>query len=165
MTLPPEFIQVEVEFGLKKGPDDEAIEVLGRADRSDFAGAGGGRVDRRTVPQARDQQATFYKWKAKYGGLDVSEAKRLKALENENAKLKRLLADAMLDNAAPEGADRKKMVTPAARREAVALLRATLEVSERRACTMIGFCRMTVRYRSTRPDDVVSARTDEGAGA
>ena len=44
--------------------------------------------------------ATFYKWKAKYGGLDVSEAKRLKALEDENAKLKRLLADAMLDNTA-----------------------------------------------------------------
>ena len=44
--------------------------------------------------------ATFYKWKAKYGGLDVSDARRLKALEDENAKLKRLLADAMLDNAA-----------------------------------------------------------------
>ena len=43
--------------------------------------------------------ATFYKWKAKYGGLDVSEAKRLKSLEDENAKLKKLLAEAMLDNA------------------------------------------------------------------
>ena len=43
---------------------------------------------------------TFYKWKAKYGGLDVSEARRLKALEEENAKLKRMLADAMLDNVA-----------------------------------------------------------------
>jgi putative transposase len=43
--------------------------------------------------------ATFYKWKAKYGGLDVSEARRLKSLEDENAKLKRLLAEAMLDNA------------------------------------------------------------------
>ena len=43
--------------------------------------------------------ATFYKWKAKYGGLDVSEARRLRALEDENAKLKRLLAEAMLDNA------------------------------------------------------------------
>jgi putative transposase len=42
--------------------------------------------------------ATFYKWKAKYGGLDVSEARRLKALEDENRRLKRLLADAMLDN-------------------------------------------------------------------
>jgi len=41
--------------------------------------------------------ATFYKWRSKYGGMDVSEAKRLKALEEENGKLKRLLADAMLD--------------------------------------------------------------------
>jgi putative transposase len=44
--------------------------------------------------------ATFYKWKAKYGGLEVSDARRLKALEDENGKLKKLLADAMLDNAA-----------------------------------------------------------------
>jgi putative transposase len=44
--------------------------------------------------------ASFYNWKAKYGGLEVSEAKRMRALEGENAKLKRLLADAMLDNAA-----------------------------------------------------------------
>ncbi len=43
--------------------------------------------------------ATFYKWKAKYGGLEVSEAKRLKGLEDENARLKKLLAEAMLDNA------------------------------------------------------------------
>jgi putative transposase len=43
---------------------------------------------------------TFYKWKAKFGGLDVSEARRLRALEDENAKLKRMLADAMLDNVA-----------------------------------------------------------------
>jgi putative transposase len=43
--------------------------------------------------------ATFYKWKAKYGGLEVSDARRLKALEEENARLKKLLAEAMLDNA------------------------------------------------------------------
>ena len=43
--------------------------------------------------------ATFYKWKAKYGGLSISDAKRLKALEDENAKLKKLLAETMLDNA------------------------------------------------------------------
>lgn len=41
---------------------------------------------------------TFYKWKAKYGGLEVSDARKLKGLETENARLKRLLADAMLDN-------------------------------------------------------------------
>jgi len=44
-------------------------------------------------------EATIYNWKAKYGGLEVSDAKRLRALEDENAKLKRLLAEAMLDNA------------------------------------------------------------------
>ena len=45
-------------------------------------------------------EATLYSWKAKFGGMDVSDAKCLKALEDENGKLKRLLADAMLDNAA-----------------------------------------------------------------
>jgi putative transposase len=50
------------------------------------------------LPQVRDS-ATFYKWKAKYGGLEVSGAKRLKALEDVNAKLKRLLAEAELDKA------------------------------------------------------------------
>jgi len=44
--------------------------------------------------------ASIYKWKAKFGGMDVSEAKRLRALEDENAKLKRMLADVMLDNVA-----------------------------------------------------------------
>lgn len=42
--------------------------------------------------------ATFFKWKARFGGMDVSDARKLKALEDENAKLKKLLADAMLDN-------------------------------------------------------------------
>jgi putative transposase len=56
---------------------------------------------------------TFYKWKAKYGGLDVSEARRLKALEDENSKLKRLLADAMLDNVALKDLLGKCMTRPA----------------------------------------------------
>jgi putative transposase len=43
--------------------------------------------------------ATFYKYKARFGGLEVSDARRLRALEDENAKLKKLLAEAMLDNA------------------------------------------------------------------
>ncbi len=45
-------------------------------------------------------EATLYNWKAKYGGMEVSEAKRLRALEDENSKLKRLLADQMLEAAA-----------------------------------------------------------------
>jgi len=42
--------------------------------------------------------ATFYKWKAKFGGMDVSDARRLKVLETENGRLKKLLADSLLDN-------------------------------------------------------------------
>ena len=45
-------------------------------------------------------EATLYNWKAKFGGMDVSDAKRLRALEDENSKLKKLLADAMLDASA-----------------------------------------------------------------
>ena len=52
--------------------------------------------------------ATYYAWKAKFGGLEVSDAKRLRALEEENGKLKRLLADTMLDNAGLEDLLSKK---------------------------------------------------------
>ena len=59
--------------------------------------------------------ATFYKWKAKYGGLEVSDAKRLKTLEDENAKLKKLLAEAMLDNAMLRDVAARKWPPPDAR--------------------------------------------------
>ena len=52
--------------------------------------------------------ATFYKWKAKFGGMDVSDAKRLKALEDENAKLKKLLAESMLDIAILKNVNSRK---------------------------------------------------------
>ncbi len=55
----------------------------------------------KTADVCREQgisEATFYKWKAKYGGLEVSEARRLKRLEEENAKLKRIVADLTVDN-------------------------------------------------------------------
>ena len=52
--------------------------------------------------------ATFYKWKAKFGGMDVSDARKLKALEDENTKLKKLLAEAMLDNAMLKDLNSKK---------------------------------------------------------
>ena len=53
-------------------------------------------------------EATFYKWKAKFGGLEVTEAKRLRTLEEENAKLKKLLAEAMLDIAVLKDISSKK---------------------------------------------------------
>ncbi len=64
-------------------------------------------------------EATFYKYKAKYGGIDVSDVRKLKALEDENAKLKKLLAEAMLEDALLKDVA-SKMVTPGAKRDAVA---------------------------------------------
>ncbi len=72
--------------------EEQIIGVLKEAE----AGAKTGELARRHGVS----EATIYNWKAKYGGLEVSEAKRLRSLEDENAKLKRLLADSMLDNAA-----------------------------------------------------------------
>jgi putative transposase len=91
-------IQVELESGLEKGPDDEAQEAqqIITILKEHEAGL-------KTADLCRKHgisEASFYNWKAKYGGLEVSEAKRLKGLESENARLKKLLADTMLDNAA-----------------------------------------------------------------
>ncbi|PXA99274.1 IS3 family transposase, partial [Nostoc sp. 3335mG] len=97
--------------------------------------------------------ATFYKWKAKYGGLEVSEARRLRALEEENARLKKLLAEAMLDNVVLKDLAFKKMVTPGAKREAVAHAREHHGLSERRACSLVGVSRRVIRYQPTRGDD------------
>ncbi len=69
--------------------EEQIISIL----REQEAGAATADVCRRHGVSS----ATFYKWKAKFGGMDVSDAKRLKALEDENAKLKKLLAETMLD--------------------------------------------------------------------
>ncbi|WP_456815207.1 IS3 family transposase [Bradyrhizobium sp. USDA 4529] len=98
-------------------------------------------------------EATIYNWKAKFGGMEASEAKRLKSLEDENAKLKKLLAEQMLDAAALRELLFKKMVGPAAKRAAVAHLKAVMGLSERRACTIVNANRRMVRYRSCRPPD------------
>ena len=71
--------------------EEQIIAIL----REQEAGMGTAEVCRRHGIST----ATFYAWKAKFGGLEVSEAKRLKSLEDENARLKKLLAEAMLDNA------------------------------------------------------------------
>ena len=76
----------------KRFTEEQIIGIL----REQEAGAKTGDLARRHGVS----EATLYNWKAKFGGMDVSDAKRLKALEDENGKLKRLLADAILDNTA-----------------------------------------------------------------
>nr|WP_239016944.1 IS3 family transposase [Sphingomonas ginkgonis] len=97
--------------------------------------------------------ATLYAWKAKYGGMDVSQARKLKVLEEENGRLKRLLADAMLDNAVLKEVGGKKLVRPAAQRKAVEHARQLFGISERRACTIFGVDRTSVRYAPRHSDD------------
>ena len=76
----------------KRFTEEQIIAVL----REHEAGAKTGDLARKHGVS----EATLYNWKAKYGGMDVSDARRLKALEEENTKLKKLLADQMLDAAA-----------------------------------------------------------------
>ena len=61
-------------------------ELYGRADHSDFARAGGGLVDRRRLPQARDQQRDLYGWKAKFGGLEVYREEGLTVRKRKSRK-------------------------------------------------------------------------------
>jgi putative transposase len=76
----------------KRFTEEQIIGIL----RENEAGAKAGDLARKHGIS----EGTFYNWKAKFGGMDVSDAKRLRALEDENGKLKKLLADRMLDNAA-----------------------------------------------------------------
>ncbi len=98
-------------------------------------------------------QGTFYKYKSKYGGMEPSDARRLRVLEDENAKLKKLLAEQMLDNAMLRDITSKKVVTPEAKRQAVGHPCAVHGVSERRACEVLKVDGSTVRYQSVRGDD------------
>ena len=75
-----------------EGRTDEPSTVHGRADRWCPGGARGRGEDADLASKHGVSEATLYNWKAKYGGMDVSEAKRLKQLEDENAKLKKLLS-------------------------------------------------------------------------
>jgi putative transposase len=106
-------------------------------------------------------EATFYKGKAQYGGLQVSDAQKLKRLEEENTKLKRVVADLTLDNVALKGL-LKKMVEQAAQKAAVNHLVEKHQRSERRACRLVNLCRSTQRYCARpRPDDGLRQRVSE----
>ena len=71
--------------------EEQIIAILGEQER--------GETTAQVCRRHGISTPTFYKWKAKYGGMDVSDARRLKLLETENGRLKKLLADQMLDNA------------------------------------------------------------------
>ncbi|MEO0525558.1 MAG: IS3 family transposase [Pseudomonadota bacterium] len=86
---------------------------------------------------------TYYRWRKEYGGLKIDQAKRLKDLEKENARLKRLLADAELDKAILKEAAFGKLLSPERRRRFVDHVTDKLGVSQRRACRCVGQTRST----------------------
>ena len=105
---------------------------------------------------------TFYKWKAKFGGLEVSEARRLRALEDENRRLKKLLARADARQCGAQGPGRKKLLTPRTRHAAVhnVVERHGLRSDALRGCSgSIGRPRVTARSARTK-----RRRTAAGAG-
>ncbi|WP_415671465.1 IS3 family transposase [Vibrio parahaemolyticus] len=107
--------------------------------------------------------ATFYIWRKKYAGLDVSEARRLKALEDENARLKKLLAETLLDAEALKIALSPKVLTVEDKRKAVKVIQKSTQLSERRACLLVGIQRASLRYQpqANREDDKLQARIKE----
>ena len=88
--------------------------------------------------------ATFYKWRAKFGGMEVPDARRLRELEAENAKLKKLLAEAHLDMHALKTCLRGKALAPQAKRAAVGRM-IEQSICERRACRLVGLSRDSYR--------------------
>jgi putative transposase len=85
--------------------------------------------------------------------MDASESKRLLELEIENAKLKRIVADQMLDMSSMKELLAKKLVTPMAKRKAVGFLMSEIGLSERRACRIVGLARSMQQYRPLPKDD------------
>ena len=100
-----------IELGARRGDGHEAEPVHRRTDHRGLARAGSRSEKADLCCKHGISSAIFYKWKAKYGGLQLSDAKRLKALEGENTKLKKFLAEAILDNAMLRTLH-QKMVTP-----------------------------------------------------
>lgn len=84
----------------KRFTEEQIITALKEVD--------GGGVARDVVRRMGITETTFYRWRQKYGGLEVNEAKRLRELEQENGRLKRMVADLMLDNQMLKDVNSKK---------------------------------------------------------
>ncbi|MDD4877302.1 MAG: IS3 family transposase [Dehalococcoidales bacterium] len=96
---------------------------------------------------------TYYRWRKEYGGLRVEQAKKLKNLEKENARLKKLVADLSLDNAILKEAVGGKLLSPSRRHKMIVKVRDKHGVSERRACKVLKQNRATQRRIILPPSD------------
>ncbi|QBS11153.1 IS3 family transposase [Legionella israelensis] len=97
--------------------------------------------------------ATYYNWKAKYGGMEASDIKRMKQLEEENAKLKRMFADLSLENRALKDVIEKKPLKPAEKREMADYLVQEHGLSLRRSCSVLRLSRTAYYYQPAMDKD------------
>ncbi|MDH3494130.1 MAG: IS3 family transposase [Acidobacteriota bacterium] len=98
-------------------------------------------------------ESTYYKWKAKYGGMEAADIRRLKELEAENSKLKRMYADLSLECHALKDLIEKKPLSPGEKRESVEYLKQEHRMSERRSCLAVRLARSVFRYKPRPKDD------------
>ena len=98
-------------------------------------------------------ESTWHRWQNQYGGMEADDAKRLRELEKENTRLKRIVADQALDIDMLKGAEPGKFLTPDRRRRAGVALQERFGVSERRACQVVGQPRSTQRLPAPVPSD------------
>nr|WP_299244172.1 IS3 family transposase [uncultured Halomonas sp.] len=119
----------------------------------------GGRLVKEVCQEYGISDAIYYNWKSKYGGMEASDVKRLKELEEENRRLKQMYAELSLDHKLLKDVIGKKAVKPAVRQELVDYLKQTHGVSLRRARRIAGISDSVYRYRSetSRDEPVIAA--------
>ncbi|MCA2317714.1 IS3 family transposase, partial [Mycobacterium sp. WUMAC-025] len=127
--------------GRKRNSAEDIVRKLRRADEL----AAEGKTGEEIAAELQVSPATLYNWRRTYGGMDTDAAKELKELRDQNARLKRLLADAELEKDALREVAKGKILSPAAKRRAVDMLKETLGMSERLACKAVGLARSTYR--------------------
>ncbi|MGH2968382.1 MAG: IS3 family transposase [Solirubrobacteraceae bacterium] len=126
---------------------EQVIRKLRDADRMLAEGNGVAEVARALGVS----ENTYHRWRNRYGGMKADDVKRLKELERENGRLKAIVADQALQCQALKEVGQGKLVSPARRRAAVAMLRDRLDVSERWACRVLGQHRSTQRHAPPAP--------------
>src|SRR5262249_24804869 len=124
------FTEAQIAFILRQGEEGTAVGEICR--------------------KAGISEATYYNWRKKYDGLMPSEMKRLRQLEEENGKLKKIVADPVARQEGAAGRDPPKAMKPVRKRQLVDHARATWQVSVRRACRALPVHRSTYHYRSRR---------------
>ena len=121
---------------------------------------GEGQTIAEAAKQVEISEQTYHRWRNQYGGMKADDAKRLRELERENARLKRIVADKELEIDALKEIARGKLVSPSRRREAVCMLQDRLKLLERRACRVTGQHRSTQRRIPTRGRGDDALRTE-----